>query len=214
MTELHDPDRIRREIERTQDGLARDVGLLTDKVTPTKIAKRRADRARATARRWKDAVMGSAPASAASSAADRAHDATQSVAATMHEAPGAAAETAGEIPRRVREHTEGNPLAAAVLAFGAGWLISSLLPVTEREKRVGARAADLAEPLVERAGQVASEVKGQLGPPTDDAVESVRSVAGEAGRVVTDEARAATASVRDRAQDAIDDVQPHTTGHR
>ena len=58
MTEHHDPDRIRQAIERTQDGLARDVGLLTNKVTPAKIVKRRA---RATARRWTDSVMGSAP---------------------------------------------------------------------------------------------------------------------------------------------------------
>jgi hypothetical protein len=56
-----DPGQIRREIEQTQANLSQDVDALTEKVTPSKIVERRVDRARDTATRLKDKVMGANP---------------------------------------------------------------------------------------------------------------------------------------------------------
>ena len=63
MTSASDPEQIRREIERTQRNLSQDVDALTEKVTPGKIVERRLDRARSSANRLKDKVMGSNPLS-------------------------------------------------------------------------------------------------------------------------------------------------------
>ncbi|WIX84268.1 hypothetical protein QRX50_19710 [Amycolatopsis carbonis] len=58
----------------------------------------------------------------------------------MRSAAASAAETLGETPKPVRRGTEGNPLAAGLIAFGAGWLVASLLPGTEREREVVGQA--------------------------------------------------------------------------
>jgi hypothetical protein len=58
---MTDPDRIRQEIEQTQERLSSDVDALAEKVTPSRIVERRVGRVRAAAGRWKDTVMGSVP---------------------------------------------------------------------------------------------------------------------------------------------------------
>ena len=62
----------------------------------------------------------------------------------------------GNAPTAVRQQTQGNPLAAGVIAFGVGWLLSSLAPATSAEQQLGAnaeaKAKELAEPLKD-AGQ-------------------------------------------------------------
>ena len=70
----------RGEIERTQADLSQDVDALTDKVTPTKIVERRVDRARDSAVRIEEKVMGNDTASTtASSVQDAATTAAGAV---------------------------------------------------------------------------------------------------------------------------------------
>jgi uncharacterized protein DUF3618 len=40
----------------------------------------------------------------------------------------------------VRRRTEGNPLAAGLIAFGLGWLTASLLPASKREQQLADEA--------------------------------------------------------------------------
>ena len=62
----------------------------------------------------------------------------------------------------VREQAEGNPLAAGLVAFGVGWLVSSLLPASDAEQRAARRAVDTAkeqgQPVLDQAKQAAQEV--------------------------------------------------------
>jgi hypothetical protein len=54
----------------------------------------------------------------------------------------------------------GNPLAAGLIAFGAGWLVSSLLPATRREQELADQAKQVAQEKVQPvAQQVAAEVR-------------------------------------------------------
>ncbi len=242
MTTASDPDEIRREIERTQANLSQGVDALTEKVTPSKIVERRVDRARDTAVRLKEKVMGSNPlqsggqhsggqtvsgghiggggvSAAASQAADRVSGTASSAASSVQDAAGAAAgavqdaasTAAGavqEAPQAIRRQTRGNPLAAGLIAFGAGWLVSSLLPASRREQELADQAKQVAQERVAPvAQQVAGEVKENLREPAQQAVESLKTTAQDAKDTVTEEGRSATQDVQGRAQDAAGTVR-------
>ena len=53
-----DPDQIREDIERTRAELSSDVDALTDKVSPSQVAQRQADKVRSAVTDVKDRVMG------------------------------------------------------------------------------------------------------------------------------------------------------------
>jgi hypothetical protein len=251
VTTSSDPEEIRREIERTQASLSQDVDALTEKVTPSKIVERRVDRARDTAVRLKEKVMGSNPtnsghhissgggvtggvSSAASQAADRvsgtassaassvqgaaspAASSVQGVASTaagaVQDAASSAAGAVQEAPQAIRRQTRGNPLAAGLIAFGAGWLVSSLLPASRREQELADQAKQVAQEKVQPVlTQVAGEVKENLAGPAQDAVESVKSTAQDAKDTVAEEGRAATQDVSGRAQDAAGTVRSNAS---
>ena len=210
-TASDDPEQLRREIERTQAALSQDVDALTEKVTPGKIVERRVDRARDAATRLKEKVMGSDPYSghssgggvrqAASHAADRVsgtassatasvQDAASSAASSVQDAAATAADAVQQAPQAIRRQTRGNPLAAGLIAFGAGWLVSSLLPATRREQELADQAKQVAqEKVAPVAQQVAGEVRETLREPAQQAVDSVKATAQDATDTVADEGR-------------------------
>jgi hypothetical protein len=212
-----DPDRLRREIEYTQRNLSTDVDLLAEKVTPGRIVQRRVDRARGAMTTMRDRVMGTASdgmstaSDKASSLTDRASEQASSVAGKAQSLASDAAEKASEVPAAVRRGAEGNPLAAGLIAFGAGWLLSTLAPATKKEQQVAGQATDWAKDhshlVTDRAGQVAQDVKENLREPAQQAVESVKSTATDAASTVRDEARSAADDVTGRAQEAKSSVQ-------
>jgi gas vesicle protein len=111
-------------------------------------------------------------------------------------------------PDVVRQRTEGNPLAAGLIVFGAGWLISSLLPATSAEQRIATTVKDAAseygQPVAHQAGQAAQGAKDQLGESAQQAAESVRETASDAVSAVKDEAQSATDDVASRTVQAKD----------
>jgi gas vesicle protein len=118
-----------------------------------------------------------------------------------------AAETVGRAPQELRRGTEGNPLAAGLIAFGAGWLLSSIAPASKPEQQAADWMREHAEPLTEQAGQLAQELKENLREPAKHAAESVTSTASDAASTVTDEARSAAGDVTDRARTATSNVR-------
>jgi hypothetical protein len=200
-----DPDRIRRDIERTQRNLSTDVDLLAEKVTPGRIVQRKVSRARGTMTSLRDKVMGTA-SEGMSTASDRVGGAASSVAQGASDA----AHAVGEAPQAVRRGTEGNPLAAGLIAFGAGWLISSLAPASKREQQLAGQAKDWVQehgqPVAEHA---AEQLKENLREPAQQAVDSVKETATDAASTVADDTRTAATDVKQRAQDATSSVQQH-----
>ena len=233
-TASDDPEQIRREIERTQAALSQNVDALTEKVTPGKIVERRVDKARDAATRLKEKVMGSVTSddpygqggvrTATSQAADRVsgtasaaassvQDAASSAAGTVQDAAATAADAVQQAPQAIRRQTRGNPLAAGLIAFGAGWLVSSLLPATRREQELGGQAKQMAQEKVQPVvQQVASEVGDNLREPAQQAVDSVKATSQDAKDTVTDEGRSAAQDVQGRAQDAAGTVRSSTNG--
>ena len=235
MTTASDPEQIRREIERTQAALSQDVDALTDKVTPGKIVERRVDRARDAATKLKEKVMGSDPhgsggyggggvrsaasqtadrvSGTASSAASSVQDAAASAAGTVQDAASTAADAVQQAPQAIRRQTRGNPLAAGLIAFGAGWLVSSLLPASRREQELADQAKQVAQEKVQPVlQQVAGEVGDNLREPAQQAAESVKATAQDAKETVADEGRSAAQDVSGRAQHATGTVRSSTNG--
>jgi gas vesicle protein len=198
-----DPDRLRDQIERTRTELSTDVNALTEKVSPSRAMSRQVDRTRGALASMKDAIMGTTT------------EATGRMTDTVSQAASSTGEAITSAPDAARRRAEGNPLAAGLVAFGLGWLVSSLMPVSRKEQELASQATDrLGEqlrPVAEQVQQAASEVADNLREPAAQAADSVRSTASEAVSTVADEGRAAAGQVTDRTQQARDQVS-HGSG--
>ena len=86
----------------------------------------------------------SGAAGTASSAASSVSDAASSAASTVSDAASSAAAAVQDAPQVARRQAQGNPLAAGLIAFGAGWLVSSLAPASRAEQGQGHRAGPAA----------------------------------------------------------------------
>lgn len=187
----NNPDEIRREIEDTRGRLSSDVNALTETVSPSNVARRQADKVAGVATSVKDRVMGTADDLASSGS-----DATSSISQT----PAAAANTA-------RSKTRGNPLAAGLIALGAGWLVGSMLPASEKEKQAASTLKDKAQPLVEEAKSVAQDTAQGLKEPAKQAAQSVKDTATEAKDNVVQEGQSTAQDVKSQAQSSADTVR-------
>jgi hypothetical protein len=205
-----DPQRLRREIEYTQRNLSSDVDALTEKVTPSRIVQRRTDRVRRRFTTMRDKVMGTA-ADTTSTAGRRAGHAASTVAEQTSSMASSAGEAISEAPQAIRRGTEGNPMAAGLIAFGLGWLASSLIPASRPEQQLADQAKEFVREHSDQLGHVASEMKDNLREPAQQAVESVKSTAQDAAGTVADETRSAAGNVTERAHDAKSTVQQNSS---
>ena len=185
------PDEIRRDIEDTRGRLSNDVNALTETVSPSNVARRQADKVAGVATSVKDRVMGTA---------DDLRATGSDAASTVADAPGAAADKA-------RSKTQGNPLAAGLIALGAGWLVGSMLPASEKEKQAASALKDKAQPVVEEAKAMAQDTAQELKEPARQAAQSVKDTAMEAKDNVAQEGRSTAEDVRTQAQSSVDNVR-------
>jgi hypothetical protein len=212
-----DPEVIRRQIEDTRRELSYDVDALNEKVNPARVVDRRVSAAKGRMTNLKERVMGSAhdtTSSAqgmASNAAGSVQNAASSAAGTVQDAASSAAEAVQQAPDTIVRQTQGNPLAAGLIAFGVGWLVSSLLPASEKERQLAQQAESAVrenkEALLEPAKQAAQEIGDQLKPAAQDAVESVKATAQDAASTVKEEGKSAAADVQGQAQQSKGAVQ-------
>ena len=187
----NNPDEIRREIEDTRGRLSSDVNALTETVSPSNVARRQADKVAGVATSVKDRVMGTA---------DDLRSTGSDAASSVGHAPGAAADKA-------RSKTQGNPLAAGLIALGVGWLVGSMLPASEKEKEAAGALKDKAQPLVEEAKSVAQDTAQELKEPAKQAAQSVKDTATQAKDNVVQEGQSTAEDVKTQAQDSADAVR-------
>jgi len=192
-----EPDQLKQDIEATRAELGRDVDALADKVSPKRVVSRRVDAARGAVSGVKEKVMGTA-SSAGSSTSGALTDRAGAVGGTVSDAVSTA-----------KAKAEGNPLAAGVVAFGVGWLVSSLLPASGKEKQAAARMTELAKdkgaPLAGEIGQAARAVAADVKDPARHAADSVRGSVSEAADTVSDKGRDAVADIRSGSGSEDDD---------
>jgi hypothetical protein len=216
-----DPDQIRSSIEQTQAHLSADIDALAEKVSPPRIVERRVQQTRSAVTNLKDAIMGSAAdttstiGGTAGSAKDAALDAAGSAKDAVAAKASSAADMISSAPEQTRQRTRGNPLAAGLVAFGAGWLLSSLLPATEREQQAAGQLKELVvekgRPVAQELGQAGQEAAQQLRESAQQRARSVKETAAEAASTVAGEAQSQASDVTGHAQQARGRVTEHVS---
>jgi gas vesicle protein len=212
-----DPDQIRSEIDQTQRELSADVDALTEKISPPRIVERRVQRTREAMTNVKDKIMGSTSdvyqtaGSATSGVAQSVGDRASSARDTATGMASSAADTVRSAPQTVRRQATGNPLAAGLIAFGAGMLLSSLIPASDPEQQVATQVKDFAteqgRPVAQQLGQAGQEAAQELKESAQQRAESVRQTASDAASTVKDETQSAASDVKGQAQESTGRVR-------
>jgi hypothetical protein len=210
-------ERIERDIMRQRMKLGDDVDALADKVSPSQAARRQVGRLSNAATTVKDRVMGQAAELTHSThdhAADAGHglaDSASSAKDSVLSAKDSTADAFSSSAQAAKRKTEGNPLAAGLIAFGVGWLASSLIPASPAEQRAGGALREKAEEPLRAAGQQlgdkAKEIGEHLREPATDAAESVKQSALDAAQEVKDTASGHAERLSDEATDHAHTVQ-------
>src|ERR687890_2071130 len=216
-----DPEVIRQQIEDTRRELSYDVDALNEKVNPARVVDRRMTAAKGRVARVKEKVMGSAhdttarTQGVASNATGSVQNAASSAADSVQSAAQSAVDTVQQAPDTIVRQTQGNPMAAGLIAFGVGWLVSSLLPASEKEKQLAQQAEtairENKDALLEPAKQAAQEIGDELKPAAQQAVDSVKATATDAASTVAEEGKSAAADVQGKAKQAKTTVQSQAT---
>jgi hypothetical protein len=110
-------------------------------------------------------------------------------------------------PAQVKDKARGNPLAAGLIAFGAGLLISGLIPSSQREQQAVSTLQDKAEPLKEKATEAAKDVASNLREPAQEAAQSVKQTAAEGVESVKGEGVSAKQDMQDQLQGSTENVR-------
>ena len=222
MTQSNNPDEIRAEIERTRHQLGQDVDALAEKVSPTKAVSRQTDRVRDGFISVKENIMGSPEQHRGPSGADKAkhaaHDAADQARDYAQQAGDAVSEWADDAQHAVQQapaqlcgRTAGNPLAAGLVALGAGWLLGSLIPSSDAEQQVARRAKDEAAPFLDKARQqateVAQEIREQVEPEAREAAASLKDSAAESAQNLKAEGQDKAQELKSSSQDAAEQVK-------
>ena len=184
------PDALRADIEETRRRLSTNVDAVADKVTPSHIVNRRVDKIKTAVFGARDDVQ-----YRAGNAAHQAGDAVSGVVSDI-----------GDAPQVITRKAQGSPMAAGLIAFGAGLLVSALIPPSDKEREAAQALKEAAQPLTEELSHAAQEVAEHLREPAQDAMQNVKDSATEAAANVKDEGQAAAADVQDRAHTAKDNV--------
>lgn len=86
-------------------------------------------------------------------------------------------------PQLVGQQTQGNPVAAGLIAFGVGLLGASLIPVSDVGRRAGQRltehGGELIEPVRRPLAESARQLKDDLSGSVTDAAQQVKQRAAE-----------------------------------
>jgi gas vesicle protein len=223
------------DIEATRESLSRDIDELTEKVSPARVVDRQKEAAKQAARsRWqglRDTVMGAAPD------LDAVKSHVPGVGGTSgasgqgvgERASGVASSVSGSASSTVDTlgaKAQGNPLAAGLVAFGAGMLISALLPASQKETEVAAKAVEAAkehgQPVLEEAKSVGQQIGGDLKESAVESAQQVKDTAAESAQnvkdqgqasaqTVQDQGRSSAAAVKDEGQSSAQTLKQNTT---
>ena len=196
------PDDIRSDIEATRARLGTSVDAVADKVTPSNIVHRQTDKVKDAVFGVKERVMGTAD-----DVTSRVHSGVHARTDGVGDALSDAGAAIGDAPHQVKAKTQGNPMAAGLIAFGAGLLLSSLIPASEKEREAADALKTAVEPLTTELTGAARDMAEGLKEPAREAMENVKATASDAAEHVKAEGQMAATDVKDRAADAKDHVR-------
>jgi vacuolar-type H+-ATPase subunit H len=187
------------DIAQTRQSMTANVDALQDRVSPAAIVERRKTAARGRIRGVRDKVMGTAHG-AGTSASGTAGSARDSASGAVDSVRG----TAGDAVSTAQDRVQGTPLAAGLVAFGAGMIVSALIPASEKEAVAAGHAVDAAkehgQPVVDQARSVAQDVAAE-----------VKETATQAAQEVKESAAQSADKVKSEGQSGVDEVRSQTS---
>jgi hypothetical protein len=180
------PEQLSSEIANTRADLAGNLDALQDRVSPHAVMERRKAAARGSVYRMRDRVMGTA------------HDARSSASG----AASSVSSTAQDAASTVEDKYEGSPLAAGLMAFGAGMIASALVSPTRKETQMAQRVVDTAQEtgVVDEVKSVGQEMGEQLKEEAKEKAAQVQGSAKESAERVKAEGQDSAQTVKDDAQ--------------
>jgi len=211
----NDPEVLRAEIARTRAELSDNVDTLTDTANPKNVANRQVDKVKSAARGVREHLMG-APDDPSDSGtlgerADTVKGTASGVLGSAQDRASGALDTVSDAPSQVQRKTRGNPLAAGLIAFGIGYLISSAIPSSEKEQEAASRLQEKAAPLTDKVRDAASDVADRLREPAQEAAASIKDTATDAVANVKDQGTTAKDDVQGQVRDSAGTVKDTTT---
>jgi len=133
---------------------------------------------------------------------EHARDRFADTADSMKQNLSGAGETVKAAPRQAMRQARGNPLAAGLIAFGAGALAAALIPETRAERRAARQIRDEAgqyvEPVVDSLKESAQSVGQDAKTVAQDSAHQIRDTATDAARTTKQEAQRQAADLRDQ----------------
>ena len=105
--------------------------------------------------------------------------------------------------QQVEDQIKGNPIAAGLIAFGAGALVASLLPADRSAKEAAGKLAEKAQPMVEDAKAELKEVGGDIG-------KSAGESAKESAHRLQDEAKTSAEHMKEETRSSAQHVKDET----
>ena len=131
-------DQLRHEAETQRERMGGTLDAIGDRLSPERMVERRKAAVGQTLRNMKESVMGS----------PGYHEpATERLRAQAGDARDS--EHVQQAPQALADQARGNPVAAGIIAFGAGVLLATVLPSSRTEQRVVAEA----NPQLQQAAQ-------------------------------------------------------------
>jgi gas vesicle protein len=180
-------EELTSQIEDTRDRMAGNLDTLQDRVSPSAIVERRKQAARDRVTSVKDKVMGSA------------QSAKDSVSSAASSASSGAAGTGSNVASTAQDQFQGAPLAAGLVAFGAGVVVASLLPASRVEAEAAHRVVETAkehQDVLEDARSAGQQVVDNLKDSATEAAQQVKDNAQQSAETVRNEGQSSAESVR------------------
>jgi hypothetical protein len=194
------PQELRRDIENIRGDLGNTLDEIGDRVSPGQIVRRRTRRVSQGFRNVRETVMGSAQNATTTSGASSGVESAQQIV-------GQVGDQARQAPDTVKRQTQGNPLAAGLIAFGGGLLIASVLPASKPEQQATSKLQEVAQPLKDKAIEAGQEVKSSLQDATQEAAQQVKDTARDAAHEVKGQTQHSATELGQQAKNAGRDVR-------
>jgi hypothetical protein len=174
-------DALEADIAHTREDASAAMGAIGDQLSPRRAVNVGKQRLRQWIRSAREGVMGSAS-----------------------DVEGHAGKGGAEGSGVMTGQSQGNPLAAGIIAFGVGLLAGSIAPPTKVEQKGLVAIADKAEPAMSAAIQTASELGHGLQKSTEQAASQLGGVITDAGQQIVEQTQASS--------NAAETVEPPATG--
>lgn len=196
-------EKLKAEIADRRADMSEVIDQLGNKLSPRQAAQRRVGRVRDRCASVAATIMGSAnqAGEAVQGLKHNVTDRTQDIAGSVQSAPQAA-----------RSSTQGNPLAAGLIAFGGGLLLASILPATKTERQMASSVSQQARPLVEEAKHAAADVKDNLQDSAKGAAQELKDTVSDSAHQVTEDARSSGREIAGATKGAVGEVASRRNG--